>query len=205
MTNEELCSLAQAGDPDAETVLLEQILPSIRFIANNIKNRYPRLMLEKDDLIQEALIGSLRAINTYDPESGNLFQTYVSSVSENAMMDYVRKCISALPACDNISSLDAPAPGFDLEDHVTYADIILDEYSKNPEQLYIKKETITEVRQALQMISGRERAYLHYRYGFLDDMLHDQNETAAHFHLSLSRAKNTEKTALHDLRCKLSW
>ena len=80
MTNEELCFLAQAGNPAAETVLFEQILPSIRFIANNIKNRYPRLMLEKDDLIQEALIGSLRAINTYDPESGNLFQTYVSSV-----------------------------------------------------------------------------------------------------------------------------
>ena len=205
MTNEELCSLAQAGDSAAETTLLEQILPSIRFIAANIRNRYPHLMLEKDDLVQEALIGSLRAIDTYDPESGNLFQTYVSSVSENAMMDYVRKCIAALPSSDSISSLDAPAPGFDPEDHVTYADIILDEYSKNPEQLYIKKETITEVRQALQRISKRERAYLHYRYGFLDDIFHDQNETARHFHLSLSRAKNTETSALRQVRRNLSW
>ena len=205
MTNEELCSLAQAGDPTAETALLEQILPSIRLIALSIKNRYPGIMLEKEDLVQEALIGSIRAINTYNPESGNLFQTYASSVSENAMMDYVRKCMATLPPSGRISSLDDPPPGFDPEDHVSYADIIQDEYSKNPEQLIIKKETITEVQHALQMISDRERAYLHYRYGFLDDTLHDQTETAAHFYLSLSRAKNTERTALNHVRQKLSW
>ncbi len=37
------------------------------------------------------------------------------------------------------------------------------------------------------MISDRERACLHYRYGFVDELQHDQSETAAHFHLSTSR------------------
>ena len=49
-------------------------------------------------------------------------------------------------------------------------------------------------------ISDRERAYLHYRFGFLDYVLHDQSETAAHFHLSLSRARHTEKGALKNVR-----
>lgn len=71
---------------------------------------------------------------------------------------------------------------------ITAANILPDDYNKNPEQLFIRKETITEVRNALGEISDRERAYLHYRYGFLDCVLHDQSETAAHFHLSLSRA-----------------
>ena len=103
-----------------------------------------------------------------------------------------------------IVSIDAPLPGFDSETNVTYADILPDDYNKNPEQLFIRKETITEVRNALGEISDRERAYLHYRFGFLDYVLHDQSETAAHFHLSLSRARHTEKAALKNVRCTLS-
>ena len=141
----------------------------------------------------------------FDPESGNLFQTYASAVAENAMVDYVRKCISVLPPSGRIASLDAPAPGTDPEGNVTYAEIIPDDFSKNPEQLFIKKETITEVRDALQMITDRERTYLHYRYGFMDDLPHDQTETAAHFHLSLSRAKSTERAALDNVRLELPW
>ena len=205
MTNEQLCSLAQEGDHDAETTLIENVLPSIQLTAAQIKERYPGLMLERDDLIQEALIGSMRAIETFDLKSGNLFQTYASAVAENAMLDYVRKCISALPASGKITSLDAPAPGTEPEDNVTYAEIIPDDFSKNPEQLFIKKETITEVRDALKMITERERTYLHYRYGFVDDLPHDQAETAAHVHLSLSRARSTERIALENVRLELPW
>ena len=205
MTNEQLCSLAREGDHAAETALIENILPSIRIAAARIRKQYPDMMLEKDDLIQEALIGSLRAIKAYDPESGNLFQTYVSAVSENAMLDYIRKCVSALPESGQITSLDAPLPGSEPNEQVTYADILPDDFTRNPEQIFIRKETILEVREALQMIASRERAYLHFRYGFTDDIEHDQAETAVHFHLSLSRARSTERTALNHVRLKLPW
>ena len=175
-------------------------MPSIRITASNIQKRYSGILLETDDLVQEALIGLLRAIKTYDPETRNLFLTYVQTIAENAMLDYVRKCASVIPASGSILSLDAPPPGFDSEANVTYADILPDDYNKNPEHLFIRKETITEVRNALSEISDRERAYLHYRFGFLDCMLHDQSETAAHFHLSLSRARHTEKAALNNVR-----
>ena len=195
MTNEQLCSLAREGDKAAEAALIENVLPSIRITAVNIQKRYPGILLETDDLVQEALIGVLRAIKTYDQETGNLFLTYSQTTAENAMLDYVRKCASVIPAPGGILSLDAPPPGFDSEANITYADILPDDYNKNPEQLFIRKETITEVRNALGEISDRERTYLHYRFGFLDYVLHDQSETAAHFHLSLSRARYTEKAA----------
>ena len=200
MTNEKLCSLAREGNKAAEEALIENILPSIRITASNIQKRYSGILLETDDLVQEALIGLLRAIKTYDPETRSLFLTYVQTIAENAMLDYVRKCASVIPASGSILSLDAPPPGFDSEANVTYADILPDDYNKNPEHLFIRKETITEVRNALSEISDRERAYLHYRFGFLDCMLHDQSETAAHFHLSLSRARHTEKAALNNVR-----
>ena len=200
MTNEQLCSLAREGDKAAEAALIENILPSLRITAANIQKRYSGILLETDDLVQEALIGVLRAVKTYDLETGNLFLTYAQTTAENAMLDYVRKCASAIPASGSILSLDASPPGFDPEANVTYADILPDDYNKNPEQLFIRKETITEVRNALGEISDRERADLHYRYGFLDCVLHDQSETAAHFHLSLSRARHTEKAALNNVR-----
>ena len=180
--------------------MIENTLPSLRITAANIQKRYSGILLETDDLVQEALIGVLRAVKTYDLETGNLFLTYAQTTAENAMLDYVRKCASAIPASGSILSLDASPPGFDPEANVTYADILPDDYNKNPEQLFIRKETITEVRNALGEISDRERAYLHYRYGFLDCVLHDQSETAAHFHLSLSRARHTEKAALNNVR-----
>ena len=200
MTNEQLCSLAREGNKAAEEALIENVMPSIRITASNIQKRYSGILLETDDLVQEALIGLLRAIKTYDPETRNLFLTYVQTIAENAMLDYVRKCASVIPASGSILSLDAPPPGFDSEANVTYADILPDDYNKNPEHLFIRKETITEVRNALSEISDREQAYLHYRFGFLDCMLHDQSETAAHFHLSLSRARHTEKAALNNVR-----
>ena len=200
MTNEQLCSLAREGNKAAEEALIENVMPSIRITASNIQKRYSGILLETDDLVQEALIGLLRAIKTYDPETRSLFLTYVQTIAENAMLDYVRKCASVIPASGSILSLDAPPPGFDSEANVTYADILPDDYNKNPEHLFIRKETITEVRNALSEISDRERAYLHYRFGFLDCMLHDQSETAAHFHLSLSRARHTEKAVLNNVR-----
>ena len=200
MTNEELVHLARDGDREAMDALIENILPSIRIIAGKIRKRYTGIFVEKDDLIQEALLGSLKAVDTYDPEKGNLFWTYISKISENAMMDYVRKCIAAIPETGKMISLDETPPGIDPESRVTYADIIPDGYSKAPEQIYIRKEAILEVRDALQKIRPRDRTYLYYRYGFIDDLPHDRKETAEHFHLSDSRAKNTERRALNRVR-----
>ena len=200
MTNEELVHLARDGDREAMDTLIENILPSIRIIAGKIRKRYTGIFVEKDDLIQEALLGSLKAVDTYDPEKGNLFWTYISKISENAMMDYVRKCIAAIPETGKMISLDETPPGFEPESSVTYADIIPDEYSGTPEQIYIRKEAILEVRDALQKVRPRDREYLHYRYGFIDDIPHDRKETAEHFHLNDSRAKNTESRALNHVR-----
>lgn len=82
---------------------------------------------------------------------------------------------------------------------------IADSRVQNPEQIYIAKETHEEIHTALQMIEAREKAYLWYRFGFADDILHPLNETADHFHLSESRAKSTEKLALDNFWLELPW
>lgn len=82
---------------------------------------------------------------------------------------------------------------------------MVDYIIKNPEQIHIAKETHEEIHAALQQIDRRDRAYIWYCFSLEDDMEHPLNETAKHFHLSESRAKSIEKTALVNFELKLSW
>ena len=121
------------------------------------------------------------------------------------MMDYVRKCVSAIPTTGQMLSLDIEPYNDPDNDESSFYDRLFSEYTKTPEQIYIEKETYEEVHHALDMISPRERTYLRYRYGFDNDLPHERVETATHFHLSDSRAKSIEQTALHSFRKELHW
>ena len=202
MTNEHLCLLAQQGDSSAQDKLIKNFISSMKLDAAALKKKYSGLQVEAEDLLQEALIGFLRAVQTYRPNEGIQFQTYASAVTRHAMLDYIRKCKSDIPESGPIISLDNTPPGLDTTS-VTYVDILINEYAASPEQLYIKKETILEVREVLWMISDREREYLFFRYGFIDDVEHDRTETAFHFHLSVSRAKSLEAAGLRHCKRQL--
>ena len=205
MTNEELCMLAQDGNADAEEELICNLLPSLQALAAKFEVQYSGLQIESDDLLQEGSIGFLRAVHSFRPEKGNLFQTYASRVSENAMMDYIRKCASAIPSTGQMLSLDVEPNNDQDNNESSFYDRLFSEYTKTPEQICIEKETYEEIHHALNMISLRESTYLRYRYGFDDDLLHDREETAAHFHLSESRARSIERTALDNVRLELPW
>lgn len=203
MTDEQTGKTADDVDLAAQDAVLSALLPSIHIAAAAVKKTFSALQIETDDLVQEALIGSLRAIHSFQSDKGCMFSTYALSAAHNAMLDYVRKCRADLPESGPALSLDAPLPGIDFPSE-TYADILLNEYALSPEQIFIKRETIKEVRKALSMISERERTYLHYRYGFVDDTEHDRKETAHHFHLSVSRAKSLERSALENCKKHLT-
>lgn len=205
MTNEQLCIEARNGNTTAEEELIDSVLPSIRSIAIRLEKEYSGLRAEADDLLQEGSIGLIRAVQTFRPESGNLFLTYASAVCENAMMDYIRKCFSAIPSSGDLLSLDRQPQSDDTDSDADYYYRIFNEYSKTPEQILIEKEQLEEIHHALNMISQREATYLRFRFGFEDDILRDHEETAVHFHLSPSRAKSIERSALDNFRLELPW
>ena len=96
MTNEHLCILAQKGNADAESELIDHLLPSLKALTAKFETQYFGLQIEADDLLQEESFSLLRAVYSFRPEKGYLFQTFASMVSKNMMMDYVRKCASAI-------------------------------------------------------------------------------------------------------------
>ena len=207
MSNEQLCIAALDGSTEARNALVENNLRFIKRTAYEMWNAQRELNaalgIEISDLVQEGSLGLLDCIPGYNPDTGNKFLTYAAPAIRNAMVDYIRRWNPTFEAKNlgSIIRLDEVVKDENKGKH----EFIADSRVKNPEQIYIAKETHEEIHTALQQIDRRERAYLWYRFGFEDDVYHPLNETAKHFHLSESRAKSTEELALDNVWLELPW
>ena len=207
MSNEQLCIAALDGNMEARSALVENNLRFIKRTAYEMwsaqRELNATLCIEINDLVQEGSLGLLDCIGGYNLDTGNKFLTYAAPAIHNAMVDYIRRWNPTFETKNlgSIIRLDEVVKDENKGKH----EFIADSRAKNPEQIYIAKETHEEVHTALQRIDRREQAYLWYRFGFEDDTYHPLNETAKHFHISESRAKSTEALALDNVWLELPW
>lgn len=205
ITNEQLCALAKRGDADAQNLLIENNLRFIKKTAYEVWSAQAELnrslQISLDDLVQEGSLGLLGCIDSYNPDSGNLFLTYAAPAIRNAMIDYIRSQNVSFEAknLNNIISLDELAKDEVQSKH----NFITDPTKQTPEQIYLAQERHDDIHRALEMIEAREERYLRYRFD--DDTEHPLAETAKHFNLSVSRAKKTEAQALDNVWLELPW
>ena len=120
----------------------------------------------------------------------------------NALLDYVKKMRDETK--ENVS-LDV-LPEFEQDRIMALADaydsgsdFACNPYRHTPEQIYLRKEMLAALREALAKCPARNRVYLLYRCGFDDGEEHNRKETAAHFHLKRSEAIRIEKNGLRFL------
>lgn len=215
MSNEQLCLRAQKGDDAARDLLLENNLGFIRKTANelyqNMALAETELAIDRDDLEQEGCIGLLNAIGSFDADRGSKFLTYAAPSIRNAMMDLIRAGFSQFEqqVADDKNGLGFRFVRLDEilsdEERLQRIKAIADPLAKSPERIVTEQETYRELYDALDKLSPREQTYLLYRYGFTDGMEHPLIGTALHFHLSESRAKRTEETAMDNLWLELPW
>lgn len=205
MTNEQLCALAQNGDSDALNQLVENNLPFINKTAYSIWNlrsdmsRFWGLM--PDDLAQEGAMALVKCAERFDPSQGTKFLTYAAPAIRNAMLDVIRKQEVLYTEDDRkLTTSQTEIAEQEFQDNSS------DAYSRTPEQVYIRKESMEELHHALNQIRDREREYLFYRFGFDDENVErTRKDTAKHFHITEASAKRTEKTALDNVWLELPW
>ncbi len=208
-TNEQLCRHAQKGNTAARELLLMQNQGFIRktavqiYQSNNLEES--DLYIEVDDLMQEGSLGLLKAIPLYDSSKGVKFLTYAAPAIRNSMTDLIRDASRQFE--HQLTDKDARIQFsrvylddiLDGDERLRRIEAIADPYAKMPEQIILKKEELQELYAALDALTTREQSYLLYRYGFTDDIEHTLIGTAIHFHLSESRARQTEEIALDNL------
>ena len=72
MTLDELAILAKGGDEEALRIIFEESRDMLR----SKSNLYFMVGADREDVIQEGMIGLLSAIRTFDPEAGASFKTF---------------------------------------------------------------------------------------------------------------------------------
>ena len=214
LTNEQLCVLAQTGDEQAGSRLIGNNIPFIQQMVSQIaesplrKEQLSSCGIGTDDLVQAGSIGMWRASQGYDLSSGNKFLTYAKPAIKRAMSDLIRQysqdAVWRLKQDKantwKIVYLDDPLN--DTEED-TIESLIASPHTKTPEQIYIERETETELREAMDALPDRENVYVQYRFGFTDGEAHPLTETAQYFRMTESRAKGVERSALKLLRHEL--
>lgn len=214
LTNEQLCKLAQAGDKQAVSLLIEANLPFVRKVANQIVGNPVRQEhlsacgVGFDDLVQAGSIGLWRATASYELSSGVKFLTYAAPAIRRSMSDlirqYSRDTVWQLRH-DKANAWKIIYLDEDLDDTEddTVETLISSPCAKLPEQIYIERETAAELHEAMDALPDRENVYVQYRFGFGDGKGHPLTETARYFHLTESRTKSVEHSALKLLRHEL--
>jgi RNA polymerase sigma factor (sigma-70 family) len=86
----ELIRRAQAGDTVARERLIERLLP----LVSSLARRFRTEGLDQTDLIQEGIVGLLRALERYDPDRGVPFAAYatwwIRQGLQDARSDFIR-------------------------------------------------------------------------------------------------------------------
>ena len=165
---------------------------------------FPIYGLEPDDLVQAGRIGLWKAIDGYDPFSGNKFLTYAAPAVKRAVIDLIRQYSQDKAwksRVDQSSLLDSPSGSNSEESPTETSAATLN--VKNPEQILIEQETIAELHEAMEALPDRENVYVQYRFGFRDGKAHRLTETAQYFRLTESRAMSVERSALKLLKHEL--
>ena len=86
----DLVRRAQAGDGQAREQLIQELLP----LVSSLARRFRTEGLDQTDLIQEGIVGLLRALERYDPDRGVPFAAYatwwIRHALQEARSDFVR-------------------------------------------------------------------------------------------------------------------
>lgn len=96
-SDEALAIMAQNGNRDAENELVVRALPTVKFLVGTFSS--PDNSIGEDDFIQEALLGVLAAIHSYDSDRGAGFMTFASRCALNRVLTFSKKTAShSIPA-----------------------------------------------------------------------------------------------------------
>ena len=86
MTLNELALLAKTGDDEA----LRRIYSECREMLRSMANIYFMVGADRDDVIQEGMIGLLGAIRTFDPSAGASFKTFAELCVKRHVINAVK-------------------------------------------------------------------------------------------------------------------
>lgn len=182
---------AKNGDENARNKLIEH---NLRLVAH-IAKKYASSGVEQDDLISVGSIGLIKAIDSFNPDSGTRFATYAGKCLQNEILMYFRaqkKLSSEILLSDTVDSDKDGNP-------LTYMDIVYCD-DNIIEEIDLKMNSKKLLKAVDTVLDERERDIIVLRYGLHGVKPITQREIAHKLKISRSYVSRLEKSAIEKLR-----
>ena len=140
LTDEQLAIMAREGSETAEEILIEKYKGLVRMKAR----AYFMVGAEPEDVVQEGMIGLVKAIRNFDAGRDASFKTFASTCINNQIIKAIRKAerVKNQPLNDAISLNDQVGDG---EEGLTIGDILRASMSDEPEEKLIYEESLVRL------------------------------------------------------------
>ena len=158
LTDEQTISQIKQGDKEALSYLLQKYKDLV-----NIKiSKYFMIGAEKEDILQEGMIGLFKAIKDFNPEKQNSFKSFANICIERQMITAIKSSNRQkhMPL-NSYLSLNMAAYDNNEEDSVELIDTFNSKTIEDPLETIMKKEYYKEVENAVnKSLSKFERQVL---------------------------------------------
>ena len=181
----------EQGMQEAKHRLIEHNLRLVVYIAR----RFESTGIHLEDLISIGTIGLIKAIGTYRRDKNIKLATYASRCIENEILMHIRKISGQRVevSLDEPINMDYDGNELLLSDILgTDEDVVTGRLEDDVDLLLL--------RQALQLLSERERQIIHMRFGLEGQQEMTQKEVAEKMGISQSYISRLEKRIMTRLR-----
>lgn len=181
----------EQGMQEAKHRLIEHNLRLVVYIAR----RFESTGIHLEDLISIGTIGLIKAIGTYRRDKNIKLATYASRCIENEILMHIRKISGQRVevSLDEPINMDYDGNELLLSDILGTDEDVVTGRLEDDVDLYL-------LRQALQLLSERERQIIHMRFGLEGHQEMTQKEVAEKMGISQSYISRLEKRIMTRLR-----
>ena len=139
-SDNDLVLKAQEGDLDAEETLMRKYKETVKIKAK----MYYMAGADEDDVVQEGMIGLLKAIRQYDAEKEASFGTFASLCITRQIISAIRSAERDKHKALN-TSVSLSDPLKDENEEITVEDTLRTNTAENPETLLIIKDIVNYI------------------------------------------------------------
>lgn len=192
-SDEELVLAVQQGDDDAFGLLFERYFTLVRQRARS----YFLVGGERQDLVQEGIIGLYKAARDFRPDRGAAFATFANLCITRQMLSTIKRATRRKHApLNNYISLNRPAYGED-GDGAELGELVAgdDPQRDNPEEIFLRREMLATLHKEVPLLlSDLELTVL---------LAYLQGESYRDIALRLGRSEKTVDNAIQRTKRKM--